>query len=858
MNPERNYNHLLAVDLRQLLRARGLPVSGTKYTLIRRLEDYDQGVRWPPERKIISPRDRHQGPNILNLVHEDPAILRDPDNYRRFVAALNGLAFPEFRRYAFQINFPLPKRIKKIDAIERIIDEMVKRRNLLPERRKALPLQPRPERNLTLPDLIDEIKAIPLEDNAPLANLQRNYDLQRQSNKDVATMINSFSYLRQDDPVTYLGRVYSVDILMAEPKRIGPIGRELFYDFTHLLFDQALQLLWWENIFNVPDQLLSHEKEFLSGLPPEKLRQIAQEVNYTESNDLASIIWALVKRQRPPFPHVTQDPAYQELIPMNKKNIIRDAALLHNYYNTEIEIPSLLTPYRHLVISPVSPLDPFILTYNGMIDSFAQALQLIFPRGITQRDKEKYFFTNLKDYQEIFTRPPNFPPPPDINGATQDQVLNTLRPYTDIELVEGYEVTSFDWNSRIDFLKKLAFEAHGAAKWFFRNRYCKNDETINIATGDLREKNDPEDPILAYGTISNYKCYNLSELEMAFRETEAGFLFMVPDWKAGEILQTFPTDSIVQLRELIIKENNPLYADLIRKIDEGFLQMKSATHRLRGLKHEYNRFFPQEQEKIRDYLAWLFFYSMFARFWEGPGHIYPVIWAEGRRRTGAGGDYCDLATRDTKVLEWQALRTRILESMSPELERWILALPRVQYNFQTGDAALGRETIDFVIEKIIESQFCLADGSDRVGQTAYFLITQLLEMDLLQLNRFLQEEMPDLYQKYESLLEKSTLESLIRSIETVHLTNLDTYRNSFLRLVNKLYENPPRVPQKRKGLLKLGVETLQRLPRLQAEKLDRIKRQAANQSQFQPEAMEWSRHRETNIRLQEVNQDEVD
>lgn len=88
--------------------------------------------------------------------------------------------------------------------------------------------------------------------------------------------------------------------------------------------------------------------------------------------------------------------------------------------------------------------------------------------------------------------------------------------------------------------------------------------------------------------------------------------------------------------------------------------------------------------------------------------------------------------RDANVIRKLGERALIIsemERLNPAVVRWVLELPRVRYDFRTGDVALGRETIDYVITEAQNGQFCLADASDRVLQTAYYLIRGIVDLN---------------------------------------------------------------------------------------------------------------------------------
>jgi hypothetical protein len=892
--------------------------------LVRNIEREGTQVEAAPRPQVALPGIGHGA--VMDMARAHPIIINNPDTRAQFEEELRRMPVQGLRQYAQTIGAYIPPKAVKNAIIQLIIAQTQQRQggvvvgpylnepirprvpsppielprlqpighgNIVVGQRGPAVYQPpgrigyqaprgadeygyqppkkeekkgitHPVSPLTIKGISDTIKNIPLDDDAPLKTLTKKYTFNRRSNTEIAKLISDHQFGEGTNPLTFNNRLYLVDILTAEPNRLVPVGAALNYKLANQSFDDGLQLLWWENIFDAPDRLHPAEKRFVSELNRDQLLEILAPTGYNGPSDPASLIWAIVKRQMPTRPDITKEPRYPGMLEINKDLVLRDAVLLHNYYNPELEVPSFFTPPRHLAIGQESPLDPFILTYNGDVDGFAQALQMIFPVSVkTKEEKEEYFFKNLKYYADIFTRPDEIIPPPDITGMTKDRVKNILRQYTDEELADAYEITSHNWTSRKDFIDKLAEEARGGARWFYRKKNCTNENTVNIATGDRgRDKNDPTDPVISYGTMKEYRCYNISELELSFRETEVGFQFAVPDWETGQPMQTFPIESIRQLRQMLVDANDTaLYGELIKKIDEGFAQMNNAGRRLRSLKAQYDAFPADRKELVRDYLAWMFLYAMWMRFWQGPGRIYPVIWKEGGGTTGAGGEYCELATRDVNVIYMQNVRTEILNAMPRDLEEWVLQLPRVRYNFQTGEPTLGQETIDFLIQKVIEGNFCLADASDKTGQTAYYLITRLFSMNDAELNAFIKEEIPRIYQKYEIPLEKATLESIVRGLEKKDIEKdkkkIEQQVDRLKKVVAKLYETPPAIvvdPTNKVKLLQQAKGLLTQLPQLQAQKLRRVQDQAQKQPDFNPGGMTLTYHTDPYVTIRDVTQ----
>ena len=143
----------------------------------------------------------------------------------------------------------------------------------------------------------------------------------------------------------------------------------------------------------------------------------------------------------------------------------------------------------------------------------------------------------------------------------------------------------------------------------------------------------------------------------------------------------------------------------------------------------------EDQQLVQDYILWLFLLGMYMRFWKGPGFAFPMQWVEG----GGGAERCELKVRDDNTGMMFGTRTALLEGASPDLEKWLLSLPRVRYDFRTGAVAAGQETINFVVEEAQAGNFCLADASDHMLRTSYYYALKILNMSNEDFNTFLRE-----------------------------------------------------------------------------------------------------------------------
>ncbi len=410
--------------------------------------------------------------------------------------------------------------------------------------------------------------------------------------------------------------------------------------------------------------------------------------------------------------------------------------------------------YEAFLTRDPSPLIPFILDWQEGTDpsEVATSIGMIFPPGIgDDRDSLiRYFTNNVRDYAAIYTRPDPIDPPPALEDIPPAGMDDILKQYSDDELLDAYEITFTDWTSRRDFLAKIIEEATGGAKWSFRNRNCNNLEREDPITLEEPKVGDPTDPLISYGTITNYRCYNVSELVENFKaDKDLGFVFGVPDWVNPNLnpvvlatfkyplpdFREFPLASMKQLKRLLQDERNAVYDELKTKINEGINAKNNITRMVNQFREQYQRFSVEDQQIVQDYIIWLFLLGMYMRFWKGPGFVFPMQWVEG----GGGAERCDLGVRDKNTATMFGTRTALLEDASPELEKWLLDLPRVRYDFRTGAVSAGQETINYIVEEAQLGQFCLADASDQILRTSYFYALRILNLSNEDFNNLLRE-----------------------------------------------------------------------------------------------------------------------
>jgi hypothetical protein len=585
---------------------------------------------------------------------------------------------------------------------------------------------------------------------------------------------NFLNYFNRYQRIAVDGKtMFTMEYLMTQVdlKFIAELATALGFNRLATTVDMYYNLLWYLNIAQDPyaNGLTTEEKQYISGLNEQELLAILGP-KYRGPRDKASLIFAILSGKSAPRPDIADIPRYPTVAGYSPTTVWTLAKDMYGLIDEDNNIYSTYPPYVHVALQAPSAIERVVAAVTETnVDALMNQFQIVMPTQDvpqTPKEKVKYFIQEIAHYDPVFTRAPATPPPPVLTGLTKEQARNTLAPYTLKEIVEAYEPIG-QWDKRKNLIETVRQEARGGSQWSWRHKWCNNDDTLNVFIlekhGDV-DKDDPTDPTLSYGVQKNYRCYQAGELAANFREDKEDniFHFRVPDWvstnlKVGRVtpidpttgaplVRDFPIESIRQLQRLL--QNPPPGYDvteLARKVDEGLNAANNAVIFVRRLKNEYDNKPPEEQYLIRLYLAWLFIYGMWMRFWKGPGFRWPVEWVEG----GGYQDRCETGRRDEHVFIQNSVRTAITEAYEryPGLKQWIEALPLLDYDFRTGEvqiATAGTTTIIGIIDKIQLGDFCMAHGSDLILKTAYYLIVSILNFRTgADFNRFIDEMMPN-------------------------------------------------------------------------------------------------------------------
>jgi hypothetical protein len=616
-------------------------------------------------------------------------------------------------------------------------------------------------------------------------------------------------------------RKYYIGYIMdSDPNLVAEIFTVFGLDRLKATIDVYYNLLWYLNVAHdaTASRLTKEEISYISGLEEPELLNILGP-RYRGPHDKASLIFAVLSGKSSPRPDIIDIPRYESVAVYPPNVVWLLAQKLYGIIDSDNEIISLYPPYVHVALQPPSGVEQIVSSVNeNNVDQLAEQYGVVFrtenPINDNQRKKVKYFINEIKNYDVILTRPQNLMPPPILVDKTKDQIRNILSQYTLKEIVDAYEPIGV-WENREGIIDVIGRENRGGSMWSWRHKYCNNDNTENVIMaekhGDM-DKDDPRDPTLSYGVQRNYRCYQVSEL-VAFFDVDINrnddiFRFRVPDWKknavnptTGELdVEEFPIDSIRQLRRLLVNPPSGYQVnDLLDKVDEGLAAANDAAIRVRALKRYYDEdLTPEQQYLVRLYLAWLFTYGMWMRFWQGPGYRWPTEWIEG----GGYKDLCEASRRDEHIFIQQSVRAAIIEQyeQSPLLKIWIENLPLLDYNFVTGQvkiATQGATTILTILNKIQLGDFCMAHGSDLILKTSYYLIASILNLKTgADFNAFINQMLPDLLNIERQIINNQLANIKNRGAASERVNALEARRNELLRPMPKQPPFDPTIVRK--------------------------------------------------------------
>lgn len=475
----------------------------------------------------------------------------------------------------------------------------------------------------------------------------------------------------------------------------------------------------------------------------------------------------------------------------------------NTYLTQGVEFP----PYIDLSLTKLNPsIEPIILalTYDN-IDELIDKYQIVISpwRIYGPQDKVYNFVRYILPYDKVLNRPSNLSPPP------ENADRSILEQYTYKELIDAYDPGQ-PWVDRATLIDTIIDESYPHPRWYFKNRFCNNDNTMNLS--DLiphgkMNKDDTNNVTLAYGLRWKYRCYQMNELMDSFREYDGVFRFKVPDWinvgdnpnqRLGPIDPTtdqplpeeFSRTSMQQLAKLLGRGLQRYNTYKLQNIIETGLKVQLKP--LATLKQEYDTFTNEQKDLADLFLIWLFICAMWMRFWLGPG--FP--WADVRLNMG-NEQRCIPTKREKHIQIQQGIYGMLQNKIHSDniVWKWIDNLPEVSYDFQMKRINAERsDTIISVLNGLFYQNQCMGYGGDQIVQSAYGIATSLHSSD--QFDQLIAKYLPEILDM-EALVVEGLLKDYTGTPEDAYTKELvQTLRERQSALQKPIPFLPPFNPEK--------------------------------------------------------------
>lgn len=255
-----------------------------------------------------------------------------------------------------------------------------------------------------------------------------------------------------------------------------------------------------------------------------------------------------------------------------------------------------------LVQATPSPLEPYIDRVTGEQGAreVSEALGMVIPpdRGILF-----YVRNNIGKYGLAVAYPPTFETDQLLRvqwTGNERDLSELLSRYTDQDLFDLLGVYVY-YTSRVTLILSLTNLMTGSTMFFIPLNPCPNSETYY---GTLTRGV----PLVAYGTLRDYRCYEEEEFLANIREFP--FSIKIPGTQT-----VLSKKEIEVLRDTISRFTFPRLSEKIRV---GLLQASDPTLRV-----PFQHLTPVERDSVKNFLLAMFRTGMYMRQWTGSG-CYPV------------------------------------------------------------------------------------------------------------------------------------------------------------------------------------------------------------------------------------------
>lgn len=529
--------------------------------------------------------------------------------------------------------------------------------------------------------------------------------------------------------------------IRASPKTIAYLVSSL--GFTKLVdkIDIFYDLLWYLNTFGDVSESGFNQEEisYISGLTINELISLFPLHTVSKGyNTKASLLFSIVSHVDPRSTIFPDKPNRSSLIDRYPPDVIWRLYQAYKY-----KLYSTFSPYRLVSeLSIINTIDNiFLYTTSNNVDYLIDLYGVIFPEDPSNtEDKINKFLLQIRYYDNVLTRPPNieYPknfiidqiaPVEDLHNAQQYLLQLTTR-----EILQGYKYED-PWTDRIELIREISEQL--IPTWSWHHSYCKNDDTFNVEESILHgkmNKYDPNNPTVSYGNIQYYRCYQLDELIYVFKESQN---FIDPNYHrdltgfdpaSGRLYSsTFTMKSIQKLIHLLngrlpLDYNRVKINELITIINTIIDEQETKLVRLRS---EYDLFDDHQQHLAKLFIAWIFFYGIWMRFWKGPGNPWPY-------NPNIDIDICVPTTRDEHIDIQNNILTLINAQIHGDVtvNEWINKLPVINYDFNNNRFTISTDTIVEILPGYLTATHCMGIGGNLFVGIGYVLITELLKENI--------------------------------------------------------------------------------------------------------------------------------
>jgi hypothetical protein len=526
---------------------------------------------------------------------------------------------------------------------------------------------------------------------------------------------------------------------------VSELGFSNLKDKMHVLYNLVYFL-----IGDTQRVLNRSETRYISGQPIDVLHLMLPGINNPQyNNDRESILYTMTTGHTlPPRLSINNNVRYKEVTEYPPRGV-------YFRFNVIKNKTSMFSPYDYVAnMFRTAVEDIFMLVTNDNLDEFIERYGVVFNRyfiewdDLSEPDLYK-FLVEINEYDDVFTREPDISPPPNIDDPDDPNILNILNKYTTRELLDayGYPDDIIDMKNHPDssyrqLLIQTILEDARRPIWTWGNEYCE-------------DKGEIDDPVLKCGVQDDYRCYRISELIEILSQVPDEDIYLDRD------TYPFPPYTLKQLLALLqvapdnTLNNAPNIMELINIINTTDYIIRE--NELDKIVSEFDNFTSEQQLQAKLFIAWIFFYGNWRRYWEGPNYPWIYDLANERPdyiedgihddeekfidRADYGKDNFERVANHRRTQFQTDILDTFIEQMDPIVRDWSYRVGNASYHFRRN---IGEYWLVPILN-ILKDETHEFNDSDTFLQTGYYLMQHILHLNRpQQIDMFLNEIMPKL------------------------------------------------------------------------------------------------------------------